>query len=288
MCRLFAMSGGPARLSAEFWLLDASDSLSVQSRRDPDGTGLGTFNRLGAAVVDKAPISAFDDTAFTHEARRLRSRTFLAHIRFATTGARTVANTHPFEQEGRLFAHNGAFSELATLEAHLGPDRSLVHGETDSERLFALITREVRARSGDMLAGLDAALHWVVENLPVYALNLILTTESDLYALRYPDTHTLYVLERAAGGHRGGQALDHHSSLGTRVHSDDGTTHAVTVFASEPTDDEPGWRLLAPGELIHVDQELKLRSTILLPGPPAFLLTSAELDERARVWRRAG
>jgi len=105
------MSGGARPLSAEFWLLDAPDSLTVQSHRNPDGTGLGIFDPEGRAVVHKAPISAFSDADFTSEARRERSRTFLAHIRFASTGALTLANTHPFEQEGRLFAHNGVLDE---------------------------------------------------------------------------------------------------------------------------------------------------------------------------------
>ena len=146
MCRLFGMSGGAQPLSAEFWLLDAPDSLTVQSHRNPDGTGLGIFDLRGHAIVHKAPISAFSDADFEREARRESSRTFLAHIRFASTGALTLANTHPFEQEGRLFAHNGVLGGLSRLEAKIGEDRALVEGETDSERLFALITRETRRR----------------------------------------------------------------------------------------------------------------------------------------------
>ena len=46
MCRLFAMTSAPRRVRATFWLLEATDSLAVQSRRDPDGTG-----RAGSAVV---------------------------------------------------------------------------------------------------------------------------------------------------------------------------------------------------------------------------------------------
>src|SRR5665811_2382853 len=192
MCRLFGMSGGIQPLSAEFWLLDAPDSLSAQSHRNPDGTGLGVFDTKGHAIVHKAPISAFSDTDFAREARRESSRTFLAHIRFASTGALTLANTHPFEQEGRLLAHNGVLAGLSQLDDELGEDRVLVEGETDSERLFALITRETRRRQGDIRAGIVAAVGWVAEHLPVYSLNLILSTDSELFALRYPETNTLY------------------------------------------------------------------------------------------------
>ena len=41
MCRLFGLSGAPRTVRATFWLVEAPDSLAVQSRREPDGTGLG-------------------------------------------------------------------------------------------------------------------------------------------------------------------------------------------------------------------------------------------------------
>jgi predicted glutamine amidotransferase len=288
MCRLFGMSGGARPLSAEFWLLDAPDSLTAQSHRNPDGTGLGIFDSRGHAIVHKAPISAFNDAAFAREARRESSRTFLAHIRFASTGALTLANTHPFEQEGRLFAHNGVLTGLSRLEDELGEDRTLVKGETDSERLFALITREIRRREGDVGAAIVAAVSWVAEHLPVYSLNLILSTESELFALRYPETHMFYMLERAAGGHRGGQPLHHRSRLGTRVHSDDAAQRPVVVLASEPMDDDPGWRLLESGELLHVGAELELSSTVALPDPPAHRLELSDLSELERASQSVG
>jgi glutamine amidotransferase len=49
-------------------------------------------------------------------AKIAHSRTFLAHVRYASTGAHTPANTHPFAQDGRLFAHNGVIEDLTRLE----------------------------------------------------------------------------------------------------------------------------------------------------------------------------
>ena len=56
-----------------------------------------------------------------------------------------------------MFAHNGVIEDLPVLEAHLGDDGRLVKGDTDSERFFALITREIAARDGDVGAGIEAA-----------------------------------------------------------------------------------------------------------------------------------
>lgn len=269
-------------MRASFWLLDAPDSLARQSHANPDGTGLGIFEHA-RPVVHKQPISAYADGAFTREARTLTSRTFVAHVRFASTGALNMANTHPFEQHDRLFAHNGVLGDLARLQEHLGDDLELVGGDTDSERLFALITREIAARDGDVRGGILAACGWVAAELPVYALNFVLVSDEELFALRYPDTHELYVLERGAGGHRGQEPLLHRSSLGTRVHSAQAAERPVLVVASEPMDDDPGWRALSAGELIHVSPTLQVRSEIALRSPPAHPLTLADLDQHARA-----
>jgi hypothetical protein len=141
VCRLFGMSGAPRRVRATFWLLDAPDSLAVQSRREPDGTGLGHFAEDGTPQVHRCPLAAYEDRGFAAQAREVASRTFVAHVRFASTGAAATRNTHPFEQRGRLFAHNGVVEGLDALDRELGDHRSLVRGETDSERVFALVTR---------------------------------------------------------------------------------------------------------------------------------------------------
>src|ERR1700733_2245003 len=146
MCRLFGLSSGTARVKATFWLLDATDSLEVQSHRNVDGSGIGFFDSAGAPVVDKQPEPAFSDEEFIHEAKQAESSTFVAHIRWATAGGRTIANTHPFTMNGRIMAHNGGLGERPRLEEQLGSYRSLVQGDTDSERYFALITKEIDAR----------------------------------------------------------------------------------------------------------------------------------------------
>lgn len=281
MCRLFGLSGGAEPVSARIWLLEAPDSLAAQSHHNPDGTGLGIFD-AGRPVVHKAPIAAFEDAAFAREARDERSPTFLAHIRFASTGAKTFENTHPFEQDGRLFAHNGVLGGLAQIEAELGADTELLKGQTDSERLFALITHEVRGNGGDVRAGILAAVGWIAANVPLYSLNLILTTPTDVFALRYPDTNTLYLLERAAGGADGSGGLHHHSSLGTCVRSEEAARRPVVVIASERMDDDPGWRAIAPGELVHVDEHLAVHSEIAFPEAPAQMIDLHHLDEHAR------
>lgn len=287
MCRLFGMSGGPRAVRSTFWLLEAPDSLAAQSRREPDGTGLGTFDADGHPVVSKQPIAAYRDQAFAREARERTSHTFVAHVRYASTGGLTAENTHPFEQRDRLFAHNGVIGDLSRLDAELGKARTLVHGDTDSERFFALITREIE-RTGDVGSGITAAAKWVSEQLPVFALNCVLITASELWALRYPGTHELHVLERAAGGPGGSRHLDHASAHGSvRVRSGDLASAPAVIVATEPMDEDPGWRALEPGQLLHVGRDLNLNVRTALSNPPAHALTLQDLDPRAAASQTA-
>ena len=287
MCRLFGMSGGRERIRATFWLLEAPDSLAQQSRRNPDGTGLGYFDEDGEPVVLKQPIAAYEDQQFAQEAKEVSSRTFIAHVRYASGTPITLRNTHPFVQHGRLFAHNGVIGDVPGLERELGPAMSMVGGETDSERYFALITREI-ARTHDVAEGIASAASWIAEHLPVFALNCVLITESELWALRYPDVHELHVLERAAGGSSGTRHLDHASARGSvRVRSGDLARCPAVIVASEAMDESPGWRPLQSGELVHIGPDLGVTITRAIERPPAHQLTLAELDPKAAASQAA-
>lgn len=282
MCRLFGLTAAPRRVRAAFWLLEAPDSLAEQSRREPDGTGLATFEPDGSPLVRKQPLAAYADRQFAREAKDCASTTFVAHIRYASTGAVDPRNTHPFRQRGRVFAHNGVLGDLDALDAELGDYRGLVAGDTDSERFFALITKNIDRHGGEITAGITDAARWAAECLPVYAINLILATSGELWALRYPETHGLFVLERGAGGPHGGRHLDHASPAGTiRARSGDLSRWPAVVVASERMDEDPGWAPVRPGELVHVDSRLRVHRQVILPDPPRHLLTLAQLDKRA-------
>jgi glutamine amidotransferase len=275
------MAAGSQPIKATFWLLEAPDSLAQQSRREPDGTGLGYYDSAGHPVVSKQPIAAYEDREFACQAKEVDSRTFVAHVRYASTGGLTPQNTHPFAQDGRLFAHNGVIEDLDRLEHELGDDMRLVQGDTDSERFFALITREAR-RGGDVGDAVTRAARWVAEHLPLFAINLVLISDTDLWALRYPDTHELLVLERAAGGASGTRHLEHSSPRASiRVRSGDLASCPAVVVATEKMDEDPAWQPLASGELLHVDGDLRVTRRRVLDAPPAHPLTLQDLGAQA-------
>lgn len=281
MCRLFGLHAGTEACVATFWLLDAPDSLASQSRRNPDGTGLGVFDERGRPQVDKEPMAAWEDAAFATEAHELSGTTFVAHVRYATTGSHDVRNTHPFLQDGRIFAHNGIVEGLDVIDERLREvgAADLVLGETDSERVFALITASVRAHHGDIPAGLLDAMEWLRANVPIYAVNVLLSTATDMWALRYPQTHELYLLDRRREEASGRDF--HMRTARIRAWSEHLCTRSSVVFASEPMDDDPRWRLLEPGELVHVDPGLQITRSLALPDPPRHPVRRADLSARA-------
>jgi predicted glutamine amidotransferase len=274
MCRLFGLTSGTVPVRATFWLLDAPDSLEVQSRRNADGSGIGFFDSAGTPVLDKQPEPAFSDEEFIREARQASSAAFVAHVRWASTGGRTVQNTHPFAMHGRIMAHNGGFGELLRLEAQLGSYASLVLGDTDSERYFALIIKETEARGGDVGAGITAAVRWIAEHLPLSSLNTVVAAPGELWALRYPAQHALHILSRPAGTVRveaGARGL-HVRSATSSIHAPGLDAVPSVVLASEELDGESGWRMLESGELVHVGSDLSVRSKVVLSEPPARLV----------------
>ena len=270
------MSGGQHEVQATFWLLDAPTSLVALSETQPDGVGLGTFNPDGSPWVYRKPVAANRSQTFIADEHEVKSRTFLAHIRHATAGEPTVQNTHPFEQHGRLFAHNGVLGGLDGLRSRLGKHTELIQGTTDSELYFTLMTKRIEEQGGDIAAGIAQAAQEIAAEIPLYSLNMLLTTPTDIWALRYPDTNELWILERsiaALGGPDGGGVLDERAASGiTRVFSGQLAILPATVIASQPMDSNPLWRLLESGELVHVDPDLRVTSTIAVPHPPAQML----------------
>jgi len=278
MCRLFGLHADKRAVTATFWLVDAPDNLVDQSKRNPDGTGLGVFGPDGKPGVYKQPIAAWQDQAFATEAHELTGTTFIAHVRYSSSAALEVRNTHPFLQDDRIFAHNGVVEALDVVDARLaqlGVD-GLVVGETDSERIFALITGCARQRNGEVGAGIVDAVGWLAQTVPIFAVNILLSTATDMWALRYPETHELYLLDRRDVEDRRLRMRSHRIT----AHSDELASDASVLCASEPLDDDD-WQLLAPGELVHVDADLRINRRIAFRDPPKHQLRHEDLTARA-------
>jgi glutamine amidotransferase len=100
-----------------------------------------------------------------------------------------------------------------------------------------------------------------------------------LWALRYPAQHALHIIERPAGASTPAATATDGAAVGLHVRSATSSVHAPAlqalpsvVVASEELDGESGWRMLAPGELVHVRPDLTVESAVVIPDPPVHLV----------------
>ena len=278
MCRLFALHSDRP-ITADLWLLDAPYSLLNQSRFNADGTGLGWIDEEGRPQIRKRPVAAYESEAFTDFATTLRSRAMLAHLRLSSGSGHCDENTHPFLQDGIISAHNGVLEiteEMRQRVAELGAAHHVL-GATDSEWMAALITGEVAAHGGDLRAGVTAALRWIAAHVPVYSVNVLVMKGEELVAVRLPATNELWILERSASADAPGGVLEQSSdSLALRARSEEPGEGRSVVIASEPLDDDPSWRLMDSGELVHLSADGALTSEHPF-GPLAHALSIEDL-----------
>lgn len=277
MCRLFALHADQP-VTAQMWLMDAPYSLVTQSRFNADGTGLAWVDEAtGQVQVRKRPIAAYRSERFGRIAQQVRTRSMIAHVRLSSGTQHCDENTHPFVQDGIVTAHNGVLEVTSGMKQRvrqLGTAHH-VHGTTDSEWMAALVTGEVAAHGDDLHDGVVAALDWIARNVPVYSVNLLAMRGDELIAVRLPATNELWVLERSATAADPREPLEQ-SSDSLRVDSEDLQDVRSVVIASEPMDDDAGWRLMDPGELIHVGPGATMTSERPF-GPLAKALTIDDL-----------
>ncbi len=143
MCELMGMSFREAA-EADFSIRE----FALRGEENADGWGLGWYPDRSLAIV-KEPVkwreSRYAD--FLENDQELRSRLFLAHVRYKTVGAESSrADTHPFSREwgGReyCFTHNGTLEDFDRLP--LGRFHPL--GMTDSEHAFCHLLDQLASR----------------------------------------------------------------------------------------------------------------------------------------------
>ena len=118
----------------------------------------------------------------------------------------------------------------------------------------------------------------------MFALNVVLITATELWALRYPDVHELFVLERAAGGPSGRATWTTPARRGSvRVRSGDLATRPGGGRGQRADGRGSGLaRARAPASCSTSTPDLRVTITRPLDRPPAHQLTLADLGRRRR------
>ncbi len=140
MARLFGyLSNQTERIRCA--LTRESEALALPPDTRVDGWGVGSY-QSGEVLLRKRPAGQREQVDYLELVKSLRTDAAIVHVRTATTGPRTLENTHPFRSRQWLFAHNGAIQGFDVVRAELIkrlPDHLVrnIRGETDSEVIFA-------------------------------------------------------------------------------------------------------------------------------------------------------
>jgi predicted glutamine amidotransferase len=179
MCRVFGcVSAEPVSIRHE--LLEASNPLIRQAEEHDSGWGMAVYRKTEGAVPE---LVRFPEAAGAGEdferATAMRGRIFNVHVRRATLGGLTLANTHPFTLANYSFGHNGTVIAYPRL---LEPGVVEPAGETDSEAIFNYLMRYFDP--GDVTNSLRRGMSAVAARSPFSGLNFLFSDGERLFAYR--------------------------------------------------------------------------------------------------------
>ena len=228
MCRMFGLVARQP-VAARTLLREAPRSLRTLAREHRDGWGIA-LRTATDWVIHRGTESADDSPRFAEIAAEASGKVVIAHVRQKTVGDTALTNTHPFQRDVFVFAHNGSITAIPAVAARASARRlAEIEGDTDSERLFAFVLTYID-EVGDVERGVIAAVEALHALGTIGSTNFLLSCGQRLYAHRLG--RSLFTLARHG--------------------ADELRRTASVVVASERLTDE-AWHELAEGSLVVVE-----------------------------------
>lgn len=284
MCRHYCFRAN-APTKVECTLIRAQNALMSQSRADrrgvahPDGWGVAVY-QADRPTLERRAVAAYEDMHFSTTAERVYAETVVAHVRRATVGEPSLANTHPFTHGCWTFTHNGTVTGFRHVQKQLihetAPElREFRQGTTDSEQVFYwLLTRMMQAGLSpeERCTDPEALVQIVSDGLVTLAglceettpaepprLNILLTDGEAAIATRW--NNTLWQILREGTHDCEICGIPH-------VHERPAHEYRAVIVASEPVSDED-WEELPDRSLLVVDARIRPEVRRLQPASPA-------------------
>lgn len=151
---------------------------------NPDGWGLAWFEDAQLKLVkESASADTSAEALALQKSSRVSSPIVIGHVRLASRGEKSDANTHPFCREFQgspvAFAHNGTL-ELSGLNPAGG---HIPLGETDSEKAFCLLLSWME-EYGVQWSDHDRIENWLRELNSRGNMNLLFSNGREFFAYR--------------------------------------------------------------------------------------------------------
>lgn len=272
MCRHYCFRANE-ETKVECTLIHAQNALILQSRADlrgkshADGWGISVYHNA-VPEVERRATAAYEDMHFSTTVERVFSKTAVAHVRRATVGGPSLANTHPFVHGYWTFCHNGTLTGFQMLQDELKHEtaeelRQHRTGSTDSEQIFYwLLTRMEQAglSPDEHCRDLPALREVVAESIVHLArrceeagaawparLNFLLTDGNIVIASRW--NNSLHWILR--------EGIHDCEICGIpHVHHTTGVQYRAVIVASEPISHEE-WLELPDRSLLAIDDSIQ-------------------------------
>ena len=246
MCQLLGMNANtPTDVMFSF------TGFATRAEEHKDGFGIAFFEGAGVRLMVDAQSARLSPVAQMVSHYPIKSQHIVAHIRKATQGRVSLANTHPFVRElwGRywVFAHNGDLKGFAP-RLH-GAFRPV--GETDSERAFCWLMQELAKAHASVPTTLElTATLRELAPLPAAhgSFNFTLSNGQALWAHCSTNLHHIvrqHPFTRAS-------LQDDDVTVDFAAHTS--ASDRVAVIVTEPLTKDEAWTAFASGELrVFVD-----------------------------------
>jgi glutamine amidotransferase len=268
MCRLFGFrSVIPSHVHRS--LVAAENALGVQSHKHPDGWGVAYYVD-GVPHLTRSPMTALSDALFHRLSGLVTSQTVLAHVRQATQGKSDVLNCHPFQYGRWIGAHNGDVPNLgdkrqALLDEIAPALGRFVLGETDSELIFFMFLTRLAGRGplseARSVSEVVDALRYTIARVRALCddgqhtalLTLMVTDGENLAAVQGGKPLFFSTYKQRCADRDGCPSLSEVCEAPTR------TGHVNhLIVSSERLQGENVWEELLPGDILGVDQNMRV------------------------------
>jgi predicted glutamine amidotransferase len=262
MCRLLGIVANK-EVDFRFSLFgEASKNLRTQSEDNPDGWGIAIFSETGQVAITKSPLKASGDRIFDQTASSGVGRILVAHVRKASSGSNRLENTHPFEMDGWVFAHNGTIHNKEKIEKNIEPSfMDKVKGDTDSERYFALILSQFArdrilpdSEKDALVTSLSSAIKRVRDEIGGSGLNFLLSNGRFLFAFK--NGRSLYLLKRDSESIPEVQLQS--KETGALLQWKKSAGEKAVLIASEKVTSGEHWEEIQENQLICIDRNLNI------------------------------
>ncbi len=259
MCELLAMSSRhAARLT---FSLEALSSHSAAPGVSRDGWGVAYYQGTDVALF-REPSAASDSPLVRHlESQGPKTTLAISHIRHATQGAVSLANTQPIVREFagamHVFAHNGDLAGIGRSGLQVTSRHHPV-GNTDSELAFCALLERMQQACGrshqwpSLEVRLDVVAAFAAELRTLGPANFLYADGDALFA----HGHRRFQPASGSIAPPGLHVLSRHCDLAQTSVDGDGVSVAggfqdVVLVASFPLS-EADWHPLAEGEVIAI------------------------------------